>query len=308
MEVFIIFLISLALLLKSADLFTASSEKIGVSLGLPRFIIGVTLVALGTSLPELVSSVIAVIKGSSEIVVANVIGSNITNIFLIIGVAALVAKNIRIKYELIRVDLPLLVGSAFFLLFIAWDGVVDSLEGALALIGMGLYLFYAVSSEKKHEHEGIAVPQKTSLKDGAVLIISAVVIYISAEYVVDSIIEMAERLGVGTDVITTTMVALGTSLPELIVSIDAARKNKPEIAVGNILGSNIFNAFAVVGVPALIGNLTITPAMLSFALPFMIGATLLYFFITQDKQITRWEGYLLLIFYLYFIITIIKGG
>ncbi|MHA1874834.1 MAG: calcium/sodium antiporter [Promethearchaeota archaeon] len=304
----IIFIASLLVLIKASDYFTDSAEKIGLYFGLPAFIVGVTIVAIGTSLPELVSSIFAVLKDSSEIVVGNVVGSNITNIFLILGIAAIIGKRIKIGYELINVDLPLLVGSAFLLAVTIWDGVFTLPEALLCIMGIILYLVYTINVEKKHEDVEIKKEMKGKFnkrrldwKTLVILVVSAFFIYLGAKYIVESVIRLSEILNVGKEIIAISVVALGTSLPELAVTVSAARKGKPEMAVGNVLGSNIFNALAVMGIPALVGTLIIPSSILMFGLPMMLIATLLYFFITQDKGITKWEGWLLVIFYVFFI-------
>lgn len=298
----IIFVLALIVLIKSSDFFTDSAEKIGLYFGLPAFIVGVTIVAIGTSLPELVSSIIAVIEHSSEIVVGDVVGSNITNIFLVLGVAAILGRRLKITYELIHVDLPLLVGSAFFLVFTLWDGKFNFFESLLALLGIVLYFLYTISSETKEKSDGSEKKKrKISLKDFLILIVSSVFIYLGAKYTVDSIVKISEILKIGKEIISASALALGTSLPELVVSATAAKKGNPEMAVGNVLGSNIFNSFAVMSISGLIGTLVIPKTIISFGLPVMVSATLLYFFITQDQEITKWEGYLLIIFYILFI-------
>jgi len=303
-----IFAISMAALVKASDYFTDSAEKIGLHLGLPAFIVGVTIVAIGTSLPELISSIFAVLKNSSEIVVGNVVGSNITNIFLILGIAAIVSKKkITIGYELIHVDLPLLLGSSFLLSLTVLDGIFTLQEGLLCIAALVLYLLYTANTEKKHEDVEIKkemkdeFEKKFSLRTLVVLVVSAIFIYLGAEYTIEAVVKLSEMLAIGKEIIATSAVALGTSLPELAVTVAAARKGKPEIAVGNVLGSNIFNSFGVMGVSALIGNLIVPSSILHLGLPVMLIATLLYFFITHDKEITKWEGWLLLIFYIFFI-------
>jgi cation:H+ antiporter len=303
----IIFIASLLVLIKASDYFTGSAEKIGLYFGIPAFIVGVTIVAIGTSLPELVSSIFAVLKGSSEIVVGNVIGSNITNIFLILGIAAIIGKKIKITYEPIHVDLPLLVGSAFLLAVTIWDGIFTLPEAMLCIGCFVLYLLYTKNVEKKHEDveikkmKGKLKKRRLDWKTLVILVVSAFFIYLGAKYTVESVIKLSEILNVGKELIAISAVALGTSLPELMVTVSAARKGRPEMAVGNVLGSNIFNALAVMGIPALIGTLIIPSSILTFGLPMMLIATLLYFFITQDKEITKWEGWLLIIFYVFFI-------
>ncbi|MAF35466.1 conjugal transfer protein TraR [Candidatus Woesearchaeota archaeon] len=303
-----VFIVALLVLVKAADLFTRAAEKIGKKIGIPAFIVGVTIVSIGTSLPEIISSILAVLRGTSEMVVGNVIGSNITNIFLILGISAIVSKKLTLTYELIHVDLPIFVGSGFVLAVTIWDGIFSRGEAWIMLAGIFIYLMYMISVQKTHKHKEIKKEMKGEMKKEAIhpmtwltLVLSAVMIYFGADYTVQSVMELSAILGIGTEIIAITAVALGTSLPELVVSITAAHKGKPEIAVGNILGSNIFNTFAVMGVPGLFGALVIPQSILFLGLPIMIMATIIYFFMTQDKQITQWEGWMLLLFYVLFV-------
>lgn len=303
----LIFVASITVLIVASNAFIKAAEKIGVAFGIPTFIIGVTIVAAGTSLPELVSSIIAVASGSPEIVIGNVVGSNISNIFFILGFVAVFSRVIRIDYEIINVDLPLLIGSAFMLSIFVMDGHFSFFEAVLSIISLIVYLVYAlnvetsivnVNDEIKHLEEE---HPKATAKTWLMLLLGGFFIYLSADYTVNSIIELSAIFEIGEEVIALTAVSLGTSLPELAVSIAAARKGNPDMAVGNILGSNIFNSFAVMGIPRLFGPLVIPAQVIDFSIPMMIAASLLYFFIAQNKLISRWEGFMLLIFYAYFI-------
>ncbi|MDP7181159.1 MAG: calcium/sodium antiporter [Candidatus Woesearchaeota archaeon] len=303
-----VFIVALLVLVKAADYFTRAAEKIGKKMGIPAFIVGVTIVSIGTSLPEIISSILAVLRGTSEMVVGNVIGSNITNIFLILGISAIVSKKLILTYELIHVDLPIFVGSGFVLAITIWDGIFTKGEAGIMLAGIFIYFMYMMSVQKTHKHKEIKKEMKGEMRREAIhtttwliLVASAIAIYFGADYTVRSVIELSTIIGIGTEIIAITVVALGTSLPELVVSITAARQGKPEIAVGNILGSNIFNTFAVMGIPGLFGALLIPQSILYLGLPIMIMATIIYFFMTQDKQITQWEGWMLLLFYVLFI-------
>ncbi len=303
-----VFVVSLLVLIKASDYFTGSAEKIGIFFGLPAFIVGVTIVSIGTSLPELVSSIFAVFKGSSEIVAGNVIGSNIANIFLVLGVAAIIGRKLKISYELSRVDLPLFVGSSFLLAVTVWDGVFTLAEGLLCIAALIVYLLYTINVEKTHEDKEIKKEMKGELRKKrfewitlVVLVLSGFFIYAGAKYTIDAVIKLSGMLNIGAEIIAVSAVALGTSLPELMVTISAARKGKPEIAVGNVLGSNIFNSFAVMGIPAFFGALIVPSSILMFSLPVMIIATLLFFFVTVEKEVTKWEGWMLIIFYVFFI-------
>ena len=305
----VIFIISLIVLVKSADLFTSSAEKIGVRLGISAFIVGVTIVAVGTSLPELVTSLFAVFKGSTEIVASNVVGSNITNIFLVLGVAAILSrKKIKTSFGLIHVDLPFLIGSAFLFAITIIDGVFTFWEGIICLFTAVIYFIYTIkvstkSTEKKiaKEVKSVVKLEKSRIIPWIILLIGAVLIYFSAGYLVESIIQLSTILDIGIGVITITAVALGTSLPELAVSVSAIRKGNMGMAVGNVLGSCIFNVLVVMGIPALFSRLTVPAEVIFFAMPMMLMATVLYFFIVQDDEITKWEGWLLVIFYVFFL-------
>jgi cation:H+ antiporter len=310
-----IFIVALGVLIKSSDYFTESAEKIGIHFGIPAFIVGVTIVAFGTSLPELVSSLIAVFAGSSEIVAANVIGSNIANILLVLGIAGIIAKKFTISHEIESVDLPLLVASSFLLLMMCLDGKFTFGEGVIMLLGIVLYISYAISMHRENTAEEAIIEKKAkkeklSFSTWGILVTSVFFIFIGAKYTIDSVIVISDMLDIGKDIIAVIAVALGTSLPELMVTVSAARKGNVEMAVGNVLGSNIFNSFMVMGIPALFapwfvseGYLSVSSELISFALPIMIIATLLYVFMTRDKKITQWEGWTLILVYVFFVFS-----
>jgi cation:H+ antiporter len=300
----LVFVAGLYVLIEASSYFTDAAERIGLAFGIPDFIVGITIVAVGTSLPELVSSIFAVIQGSSEIVVGNVVGSNVTNVFLIIGLTSIVAKKIHITHELIHIDLPLFMGTAFLLVITVWDGVFTLFEAIVCLTAFLVYLVHSIRGEKETGGKRIAargkkvrIREPIKIRYFIILIISAGLIFLGGRYTIAAVIQLSTLLIVGKELIAATAVALGTSLPELVVSITAARQGRPEIAIGNVLGSNIFNAVAVMGIPALIGPLAIPGRILVLGIPMMVIASLLFFFMTQDKEITQWEGWLLLVFY-----------
>jgi cation:H+ antiporter len=304
-----LFVVGLVALLLAADRFTDAAEKVGLSLGFSPFIIGMTIVAAGTSFPELVAATLASIQGVPGIVVGNVVGANLANIFLILGLSAVVGRDLRVNRELMRVDLPLLVGSAFFLLVAVWNSPFTRLEGLLALAGLAVYLHFTVSEKEETVGEVVedleAVDtERVGARTYLVLGASLVVVFLAAQGVVTAITALAGQLGVGTELIAVTVLSVGTTLPELSVTVVAARRGYTELAVGNITGSNIFNAFAVMGIPSLFGPLTVGESIRGFALPVMVLATLLYFFITQDRTITRWEGASLLLLYVLFLVNL----
>jgi len=302
----IVFLVALFVLIKSSDYFTDSAEKIGIVLGIPAFVVGVTIVAIGTSLPELVTSIFAVINNSSEIVIGNVVGSNIANICLVLGVAAILSKKMKIDRGLIHIDLPIFFGSAVYLVIAAWDGFFSVGDGILALIFLAMYLIFTTTKQKadaktKKEIKKQHIKKKVETKTVIILILSAAFIFLGAKYTIDSVIKLSEILNIGKEIIAISAVALGTSLPELFVSINAAKKGNASMALGNVLGSNIFNTLGVMGIPALMGKLVIPTNVLHFSLPVMFLATLVFLFTTQDQEVTKWEGWMLIILYILFI-------
>ncbi|MCK4891945.1 MAG: calcium/sodium antiporter [Candidatus Pacebacteria bacterium] len=328
----VIFIFSLAVLIKSADYFTQSSERIGIDLKIPPFIVGIAIVSIGTSLPELATSLTAVFRGQTEIVTANAVGSNIANVFLVIGIAAIVARKISIKRSLINLDLPLLACATTIGIFILLDKKVTFLEGAILCATYIIYLFYIVSSKKERKILNHITENEKNNKENHTnhrkkinantfkkiwnykpkveigvtftLLISAFFIYLGASYTVESLINIATELNVATSLIVMSAVSIGTSLPELVVSVGAVMKKKYEIALGNVFGSNIFNVLIVIGVPALIADLTMDDATFYIGIPFLIGATILYIFSGISRKIYNWEGMMYLVIYLLFLTKI----
>jgi cation:H+ antiporter len=298
----LIFVVALAVLLIASDWFVDSSEKIGLSLGISPFIIGVTIVAFGTSLPELATSIISVNEGMSEIVIANVVGSNVTNILLVLGMTAVVAGDIKMDFDVMDIDMPLLFGSAFLLYFALADLHFSNFEAILFLGGLMAFLLNSVSGKK---NEVLDRP-KSSYKDYLKMIIAAVLVYFGAEYVIYAVEHCSNDLGINKDFIAITVIALGTSLPELVVSITAAKKGKTGLAVGNVLGSNMFNTFGVMGIPGLMTHLVIPEHMLTLSIPFMIAVTILFGMISLSKRISFWEGSMMVAFYVFFIGTTLE--
>ena len=358
-----IFAVSLFVLIKASDWFIDSSETLGFFLRLSPFIVGVAIVSVGTSLPELMSSITAVQEGSSEIVFGNVIGSNIANIFLITGVAAIFAGKMDLKYDLTSVDLPLFVGSSFLLALMLFTGKYSIGEAILCLLAYGVYLVYTITTSEgdigggtlsianpieakieasvgaaagesavsetpsdatgkplstplstlspqtdgdENSAENSAESQTFPFKALFILMISVVLIYFGAKYTVESVVVLSELLNIGKEIIAVSVLALGTSLPELSVSLVCVKRGSYDVAIGNVLGSNIFNALVVMAVPRFFGALIIPKTTLIEGLLEMLCGTILMFFVVQDKQITRWEGYLFVIFYAWFIAQIFE--
>lgn len=292
-----LFVVSLGVLLFASDKFVGAAEKIGLHFGISPLIIGLTIVAFGTSLPELSTSIAAVFAGSPEIVIGNVVGSNITNILLILGFTAVIGKNIELDFSIIDIDMPLLIASSLLMYFVLLDGDMGLMDAALFLGALLVFLLNSLKAEKTDKSERPSLSMITYV----VLILGGLFVYLGANYTIVAITEVSTILNVPSDIIALTAVALGTSLPELVVSIMAARKGQHAIAVGNVIGSNIFNTYAVMAIPRFFGVLVIPPEIIAFSLPFMIAMTLLFAVICLSRRISKWEGVMLLIFYGYYI-------
>lgn len=298
-----VFGLSLWVLVKSSYHFTEAAEALAHFFQAPRFIVGVTIVSIGTSLPELASGIMATAQGSSEITTGAVFGSNITNILLVLGAAAIINRLLSVSWELVKVDLPILVGSAFLLALVALDGQINRYEAILCLLGYGFYFAYAFTTQKRPWLEFLRrrPEEKLNYQVLLTLIFAPVFIFLGAKYTIAAVVQLAEHLILSKEAIGAAVLALGTSLPELAVVASAAYKKRSEIVVGTVLGSNIFNSFAVVGFSGLLGVLVVPQSLIFFAMPMMLGATFLYFFITQDREISRWEGFILILLYAAFI-------
>ena len=288
-----IFIASLVGLLLASDWFVDSSERIGLSLGISPFVIGVTIVAFGTSLPELASSVVAVLNSEAAIVTGNVIGSNVANVCLVLGVVAVVAGGIKMEFKVLDIDVPILLVSAIMTWTVTRDGLISAPEGLVLLVLLVLFL---VNSFRSHGREdGVRVA--AGWRAYGLLLVGALGVYFGAKYMVYGIQELSTELGLSSGAIAMSAVALGTSLPEVIVSVAAARKGKPGIAVGNVLGSNVFNSYAVLGIPSLIGELSVPIEEISFSLYFMLAITVLFCFLATAQNVSRWEGATLIALY-----------
>jgi cation:H+ antiporter len=287
---------SLFVLIKGSDWFVDSAERIGLSLGVSPFIIGVTIVAFGTSLPELASSISAVLNNNSEIVAGVVIGSNITNILLVLGLVATVGRVVKMDYDVMDIDLTMLIGSALLLYFCMSDQQISTFEAVLFLLALAFFLLNMLTGKKRNN----AIRPKATWRDLILLVLGGIFVKYGADFTIDAIHQLAIDFEIQTTILAQTLVAFGTSLPEVAVSITAGLRGKSGIAIGNILGSNIFNTYAVISIPSFFGELVISDVTISFYLPFMVACTVLFATISIGGRITKWEGYLLLLLYVYF--------
>ena len=304
----LIFVCSLAILVKGADFFIESAKKIGIKMGASPFVVGVLIVGLGTSLPELASSIVAVIKDETTIVVANVVGSNITNILLVVGILALLSKKITIRRDLLKSELPLFVIATTHFLFIIHDGVVTRLESLLLLGTFSAYLWYIIK-EPPSDLEVIEEKPKEiknqNLKLAAFLVLGLIGLIVGAHFTVFSAIEMASLIGIPISIIAILGIALGTSLPELTVSLKAIKTGEADLAIGNIFGSNAINMLLVAGIPAFITNLYVDDVIMTIGLPILVAASVIFFAHGLSRRLMRWEGVMLLLFFAFFVVQLL---
>lgn len=318
----VIFIIALAFLVKGADWFVQGSEKLGLILGLSPFVIGVTIVALGTSLPELITALFAVYRGATEIAVANAVGSNIANVLLILGISSIAAGKLVIRHSLIDIDLPLVLIATVLFLGTAWDKVITWQEAFLLLAAFVVYLIYAALQRKgENISREVSILPKEHMEDHDAdlgeggkdekprfhpsviifLLVGGLGLFLGSKYVVEATLNIAEILAIAPSVIAIFAIAIGTSLPELVVSVQAAMRKKYELAVGNILGSNVFNILAVVGIPAFIKDLVVDETTFTLGLPLLALSTLFLVISGISQRIHKWEGAMFLIIYVFFV-------
>ena len=329
-----ILIVGFALLVKGADLFVDGASGIAKKFGISELIIGLTIVAMGTSAPEAAVSIAAAAKGSAGISIGNVIGSNIMNIFIILGVVAAITP-LKIERSTVRYEMPFTIIVTVLFVLMGKDGLLTRPDGAILWAGLLLYLAYLLRQAKQKPAEPPAqaetavqkaeepasaetltksattVPDATEASAApaitaespsiwkliALTIVGLAVILVSSDYAVDAAVALAKIFNISDRVIGLTIVALGTSLPELVTSVTAALRGNADLAVGNVVGSCIFNLLFVLGTSALILPIPCAPNFLSDAYV-AVGATvlLLIFGYTQMK-IARWEGVLLVACY-----------
>ena len=308
-----ILIIGFTLLVKGADLFVDGASGIAKKFGISELIIGLTIVAMGTSAPEAAVSIAAAMKGSAGISIGNVIGSNIMNIFIILGVVAAIVP-LKIEPSTIRYEMPftIIVTAAFVLM--GRDGLITRLDGAILWFGLLVYIGYLLKQAKqkapgKNTTQSVTsgaketVPEKSPsiLKLLAFTVAGLVVILVSSDCAVDAATALAKIFNISDRVIGLTIVALGTSLPELVTSATAALRGNGDLAVGNVIGSCIFNILFVLGSSALIMPIECTPNFLSDACVAVLATVLLLIFGYTQRKIQRWEGWLLLACYVTYV-------
>ena len=309
----VFFIAGLGLLVLGAEALVRGASKLAAALGVPPLIVGLTVVAYGTSTPEIAVSLQAALAGQADITVGNVVGSNIFNVLFILGLSAMIAPLV-VSRQLVWMDVPIMIGISVLMLLMALDGRVSRIEGGLLVLGIVGYTVFLVRQARKEK----AAAREAAAADGggadrtpaatlatwvvnlAYIAAGLGLLVLGARWFVESSIAIARLMGVSELVIALTIVAAGTSMPEVATSIIASLRGERDIAVGNVVGSNIYNILAVLGLAALIapGGVAVAPAALDFDIPVMVAVALacLPIFFT-GHLIARWEGWLFFGYY-----------
>jgi cation:H+ antiporter len=298
---YLIFVISLAALIWGADLLIAQSERIALKFNISEYVIGATLIALGTSLPEMAASVAASLNGKPQIAVSNVIGSNILNITLVLAAVFLLARHINPHRDFFAKDSSWALFPVLIFTVMSLEGSFTRTDGILLLFLMLAYLIFLRNSEadvltlEGGDLEEIEEDSFSWLRVTLLLFVGFILVITGAEFTVESASSIAKSLGVSEWIIGIVMISLGTSMPELIVSIVASLKGKADMAIGNIIGSNMANITVVLGSAAIVNDLTLDMGRYLFDIGTMIAATLMLLFITANRMYSKPAGISLLV-------------
>lgn len=295
---FVIFVIAMGVLIWGADLLINQSERIALKFKIPEFIIGATLIALGTSLPEMAASIAASMNGKPDIAIANVIGSNVLNITLVLATVFIISKKINPARDFFAKDSTWALVPVLVFILMILDGMISRFDAALLLLLMGAYLLFLLQDAKNIPEEDLEDLDESTFSWGKVIPVlfgGFILVIVGAHFTVESASEIARDFGISEWIIGIIMISLGTSLPELVVSISAAIKGKVDMAIGNIIGSNMANTTVVLGAAALVNPMAINAPMYLFDIATMIVATLLLVFITANKLYNKSAGISLII-------------
>lgn len=294
---YILLILGFVFLVRGADLFVDGSSSIAKHLKIPSVIVGLTIVAMGTSAPEASVSITAAIAGNSDISLGNIVGSNIFNFLVVIGVSAIICPVISHK-DILKRDLWWNLGLTGLLLLLILDNKIGRIDGLILLFDMGLYLFIVIKNALKNrtietEEKLLSVP-----KSIVYMAIGLTAIICGGNFVVDNASIIAKSLGLSETLIGLTIVAVGTSLPELVTSITAARKHESGIALGNAVGSNIFNILFILGASSALTPINVAPELFIDTIILIIVSILIFLFAFTKKITNRLEGVVCVLLYI----------
>lgn len=297
----VLIVIGVAMVLYGADRLTEGASALARKMNVPEIIIGLTIVAAGTSAPELFVSMASALKGTPDLAVGNVVGSNTMNCMLIVGCAAMVAP-MTISRSTVKKDIPFSVGASVLLMLSALNSFLGRWDGIILLIGFSAFMAYTLLQAKKGEAEAqTEVKQQNPWLSALWVVTGLTMLVVGSNLFVDSASSVATLLGVSEGVIGLTVVAGGTSLPELATSVVAARKGQSAIAIGNVIGSNVFNILLILGLTATISPLAITGITTIDMAVMLLSVALVWLFSFTRFTVERWEGALLVGGYLVYL-------
>lgn len=301
----------LALLVKGADVFVDGARDIAVKLGIPPLVVGLTVVALGTSAPEAAISITSATQENGSMAIAGVFGSNIVNTLVILGVTALIAE-VPLRRSTLRLDIPfVLVVTAVLLMLCVHDGQLGRVDAALLLVLLGCYVAYLVRTARKgiqeDEQEADKTVQRGTIRLALLCILGAMGISAGAHLTVEGASGLAQMLGMSERVAGLTVIALGTSLPELVTSLSAARKGQTDIAIGNVVGSSIFNVLFVLGVSGVIAPIPFERELLFDGMVALAAIALLWVACVRTRSLRRAGGVSLLAGYAIYLGAVLAG-
>lgn len=299
----VLLVMGIVVVLKGADWLTDGAVNIASRFGVSQMVIGLTIVAMGTSMPELCVSMVSALKGTPDLAVGNVVGSNTLNTLLIVGCSALVAP-IMVKRSSVRRDIPFAVLASLLMLIFCLDGGIDRLDAALLFILFAVFMFVTVKYGKNEGTEAKTTAAPLG-KAALLLVVGLVCLILGSNLFVDNASFIASTLGVSDAVIGLTIVAGGTSLPELATSMVSAKKGNSDIAIGNVIGSNVFNILMIIGVTGLVKPMHIKGITSLDLIVMLASMLLLWFFCRTTYKVKRWEGAVLAISYIAYLAWLI---
>ncbi len=300
--------VGFVMLIKGSDWFVDGSSGIATKFGIPQLVIGLTIVAMGTSAPEAAVSISAAFSGNADITIGNIVGSNILNILIILGLSSVIVP-IAVASSTIKIETPFMIAITVVMLLLGLDGVVSLIDGIIFLVLFAAYLAYLFWMAKKDKNKDSNEETKNISIAKAVIfaIIGLVLIVLGSNVTVGAATKIAQAVGVSERFIGLTIVALGTSLPELFTSVTAARKGNADIAIGNIVGSNIFNILFVVGLSALIIPVPFDPKFIFDSIIAIAAGVLLLLCCLWTKKLKRWAGVTMLLGYAAYFVVILNN-
>lgn len=316
--VYVLLILGFVLLIKGADYFVEGASDIAIKANISPLIIGLTIVAFGTSTPEAAVSITSALKGQNDIAIGNVVGSNIFNLLMVVGVAAII-KPLKVQTSIIAKDFPFAILSAVVILVLGNDlifqganqNIISMGDGIILLVLFGIYMYYLIElaitgrATQEPDEENKQSGEINIFKSIIVSVLGLVGVVIGGQFVVDSATDIAITWGMSEKLVGLTIVAIGTSLPELVTSIVAAGKGKSDMALGNAIGSTIFNAFFILGMSSMIFPIPVNGAVFTDMLILILITIVTYVFAVTKKSINKLEGSLLVLTYIAYTVFII---